>query len=608
MRGLLPRSFRIDPTDPLYGTPYATNAYAYDNALALIATSKPRPALASEDLEGILQSMTYPATLPFTSNHIDASAVGSYIQNNACAIMAYAIGYYMEMNPSTFVYCTAEEYLRNLLNYLQSQRDWKYNAGLIIDGRDTSGILTEDIDYITVEDESGILVTENSLASSVRTEDNILAWYAFRQAAKVFDEPNYQTTADELKDAIMTKLWSNTENKFWFGLTINGTPIAVNVLMVSAYGSLFMHEINEPAKALLCLQKCEVFSCVDDSIGVKGYKTWIKPENTVNFEMSYAVALGYIRAGNVTKATQIRNELNRFVDPTDGGVRGSLVKKYLDEDLIDRKAVGSTSWAIIANNLEATAFTVRSNVFTPVAPCSPVWFNEEQHEVFTKEGCPVDYHGSTYDYIVPAGRYVSYISQADANEQATLEIFNNGQDYVNTNGQCIPDAAFGNQVAADYFINQTCPFDTTPTAVLFTVPPDTYFAATQAEADELAAAYLETAGQAYANANGSCVPTTGISIILLVRYEYIAGSYFVYSKALSSAPMPINARVYYNIYSDGTPGAPVIVPPTFLQFTAGDTQTPEKLSGSFTDVLGFDISGVISNVSPNHSGTILFNW
>ncbi|MFT3912243.1 MAG: DUF5977 domain-containing protein [Ferruginibacter sp.] len=607
-RGVLPRSFRIDPTDPLYGTAFQTNAYAYDNALALIATSR-RPLLANEILIGIFDSITYPSTLPFISHFMDGSATGAFIQNNACAVMAYALGYYMEMNPNSSNYCTAEEYLRNMLGYLQTQREWIHCGGLIVDGRDISAILTEGIDYILTEDSEGILVTENSLATTVRTEDNILAWYAFKQAAKIFNEPAYQTTADELKTAIMQRLWSDTESKFWYGLTISGAPVSFNALMVSAYGSLFMTEIIEPAKAQLCLNKCEVFNCIDDNVGATGYKSWIEPDNLVNWEMSYATALGYLRTGNVTKYGQIIRELNRFVDPLDGGVRGALIKKYEDENLIDRKAVGSTGWAIIANNLEGTAFTIRSNVYTPVASCSPFWFNQMQHQVFTKAGCPPDTHGSTYDYIVPVGRYCSYISQADANNQALAEIAANGQNYVDANGQCIPDASFGNAPISDWFFNLGCPVGSNGIPILFSVAANTFYGTTQAEADGLAFDYLETAGQAYANANGGCTSTGPINIIPQVRWEQAGPQYTVYVRAIASQPMPVgNVRVYYQVWADTQPGSPVLIPSTFLVFAAGDVITPEKNAGTFNDSGGPVISVTITSVVPNHYGSINFNW
>jgi hypothetical protein len=44
--------------------------------------------------------------------------------------------------------------------------------------------------------------------------------------------------------------------------------------------------------------------------------------------------------------------------------------------------------------------------------------------------------GSSVTYTVPAGKYTSTISQADADAQAQADVTKNGQSYANTNGTC----------------------------------------------------------------------------------------------------------------------------------------------------------------------------
>jgi hypothetical protein len=57
---------------------------------------------------------------------------------------------------------------------------------------------------------------------------------------------------------------------------------------------------------------------------------------------------------------------------------------------------------------------------------------------FTKQFCGSGFMGSNHLYSVPAGIYISTISQADANSQANNEIALNGQTFANENGTCIP--------------------------------------------------------------------------------------------------------------------------------------------------------------------------
>lgn len=53
-----------------------------------------------------------------------------------------------------------------------------------------------------------------------------------------------------------------------------------------------------------------------------------------------------------------------------------------------------------------------------------------------KKVCAPNQNSSSFLYTVPAGRYTSSISQADANAKATADVNANGQAYVNTIGSC----------------------------------------------------------------------------------------------------------------------------------------------------------------------------
>jgi YD repeat-containing protein len=71
--------------------------------------------------------------------------------------------------------------------------------------------------------------------------------------------------------------------------------------------------------------------------------------------------------------------------------------------------------------------------------CLPVYYNAALTGSFTKEDCPLGYMGTNITYSVPAQKYSSLISPADANQQAQDEIDANGQAYANTpgNASCI---------------------------------------------------------------------------------------------------------------------------------------------------------------------------
>lgn len=66
---------------------------------------------------------------------------------------------------------------------------------------------------------------------------------------------------------------------------------------------------------------------------------------------------------------------------------------------------------------------------------SEVYYNYEQRLTFSKNDCSSGF-GSDVTYKVPAGKYISYESQADANNQAIAAAREYGQSNANTHGYC----------------------------------------------------------------------------------------------------------------------------------------------------------------------------
>jgi len=67
-----------------------------------------------------------------------------------------------------------------------------------------------------------------------------------------------------------------------------------------------------------------------------------------------------------------------------------------------------------------------------------LYYNRAQSSSFTKNNCPAGFTGSTVIYTVPAGKYGSDISQADADAQAQNDVRPNGQSYASAFGSCQP--------------------------------------------------------------------------------------------------------------------------------------------------------------------------
>ncbi|MGE8537064.1 MAG: DUF5977 domain-containing protein [Chryseobacterium sp.] len=65
------------------------------------------------------------------------------------------------------------------------------------------------------------------------------------------------------------------------------------------------------------------------------------------------------------------------------------------------------------------------------------FYNTEQKQGFIRNNCPTGTTASMYTYVVPAKTYSSQISEADANLKAINDIYTNGQNTANVNSVCL---------------------------------------------------------------------------------------------------------------------------------------------------------------------------
>ena len=176
-----------------------------------------------------------------------------------------------------------------------------------------------------------------------------------------------------------------------------------------------------------------------------------------------------------------------------------------------------------------------------------LFYNNIAQQSFTKNnGCPTGALPTSVNYMVPFGKYVSSVSQADADSKAQTEISNNGQNNANLLGQCL----WYNVLARTFKFKNNCTYSQGPGGrVTYTVNANTYSSAiSQAQADSLAQADLTNNAQAYANANGTCTCSAEGN-------KYIAGTCQTGTRFnVSTTHMPDGTWqcVYYYSFSDGT--------------------------------------------------------
>jgi len=281
---------------------------------------------------------------------------------------------------------------------------------------------------------------------------------------------------------------------------------------------------------------------MDDNMRVSGYKRDLNnPVNNVWFEMSYAVAIGYYKLNSINKFNSIVTALNKFSN-TDAGFTGTLVKDYANENMISYEAIGSTAWSLIGNNLSNLAFKIRTSL-SPLSACTVPFYNDEQHQVFTKTGCTGTDTPTTYDYHVPQGRYMSYTSKDDANNIALNEISTFGQAYVNLYGQCVPAANVGNDVQSQDFTKNNCASGYHGSVVTMTVAANTYYASTKEDANILATNYILANGQNNANTYGTCIIDNSNNDVS-VNYITATNQF----QAFSSLPVNTDINIVYTIF------------------------------------------------------------
>jgi YD repeat-containing protein len=120
---------------------------------------------------------------------------------------------------------------------------------------------------------------------------------------------------------------------------------------------------------------------------------------------------------------------------------------------------------------------------------------------FTRNNCGTNGTGSSVIYTVTAGTYTSTISQSDADQKAQNDINTNGQAYANANGTC----TWTSQTQSGNFTRNNCGTNGTGSTVSYTISAGSYSSTISlADANQKALNAVNTGGQTYANANGTC--------------------------------------------------------------------------------------------------------
>lgn len=136
-----------------------------------------------------------------------------------------------------------------------------------------------------------------------------------------------------------------------------------------------------------------------------------------------------------------------------------------------------------------------------------IWYNKEVSKTVNRNDCDQFSDGQPYTYTVPEGKYVSSISQADADAKAQADLDANAQQQANLEGECrSKENIFYGKYSMEFTRNNctSTEYGTKVTVDETMVKGDFRSIESQEAANALAEAAVKAQGQDIANTKGNC--------------------------------------------------------------------------------------------------------
>lgn len=218
------------------------------------------------------------------------------------------------------------------------------------------GTATKIADWVlTMQDGVNGSVKGGLNAEWFSTEDNIAAFFFFRDIGLYTRNQTYLQAAGKIRRSLLTNHWNNDYRCFQAGIGNDA-----KLLHAASWGALFALSIEQPQRALACLRfiernfKAEVTRKIrDKEMKILGYKP--KAGEEVNFvwsEGSLGVALAHKRVKNWEKFLQIVLNMEKMRGPK-GGI---LYAFPAVQNFPAWESVAGTAWIIIFNAKHQWAF------------------------------------------------------------------------------------------------------------------------------------------------------------------------------------------------------------------------------------------------------------
>lgn len=348
------RSFKLAPSDPAYGTAFEDQSYVYDQAVALLAAiGSSDQTLADKLATGLLAFQqttgTHAGGFVFAAPQLSPSYRDEQYRTGAHAIATDALLVYIEKYPNVSNITTYQTAAENALTFLD---------GLLSSSGTTSGLYLGGYGDYTGPSGSFDASVVIPWAS---TEHNIDIWNTFVEASKVLgDAPvNYTQKAATLNAAIVGKLYSTSEHRYYQGMQASGVD-ASDPLDVNSWGAMQMYSSGRYDEALQALARLTPFKFT--SQGVTGYGPFYDSTGypgavpTVWFEGSFGVALALYHVGDYDAYRSLLTDLAA------GQQNDGAFQYATDEDatysITTRQSVASTAWYILATTGRSAIWNV----------------------------------------------------------------------------------------------------------------------------------------------------------------------------------------------------------------------------------------------------------
>ena len=234
----LPRSFVVEPNDPVYNEAIATRCATYDAALVAMAFLDHGELGRAERILDTLAAIQNPeGSWYFTYDAFNLSSSESYIRTGACAFVVMAAIHHRRVTGSM----KYREMAIKGADYLIAQQapaDSPF-AGLVRQGR---GRYTSD--YVFIDEQQ----------QGAGTEHNLDAWFVFRDLYHQTGIPRFKDAKNQVFDQMMALFWNPVQNRFNQGL-----EDPAEALDCDSWGGMMLLASGETRKAEGALSHMETY-------------------------------------------------------------------------------------------------------------------------------------------------------------------------------------------------------------------------------------------------------------------------------------------------------------------------------------------------------------